>query len=278
MKPERIVWIFCVGRSGSTWLASMMRDIEENALWDEPLVGALFGEFYYLRAAHRRGEGGILGEPYRDTWMGTIRSLVLAGASARYPELMDTSYLIIKEPHGSIGAPLLSEALPESKFVFLIRDPRDATASALDGQREGGWSSETRRRKGIGKGGTADKDPDAFVMQRAKLYLRDMKKAWEAYEAHEGPKALVRYEDLRDDTLDTMQRIHRELSIDVNEEEISRVVEKHAWENVPEEKKGAGKFYRKASPGGWREDLTPEQVSVIEEITAPLLQKFYPDR
>jgi hypothetical protein len=55
-----------------------------------------------------------------------------------------------------------------------------------------------------------------------------------------------------------------------------RAVEKHAWENVPAEDKGEGKFHRKAQPGGWREDLTPEQVGTVERITAPLLDTYYP--
>ena len=62
---------------------------------------------------------------------------------------------------------------------------------------------------------------------------------------------LVRYEELRADTLGTMMRIYSTLGIPVDEEQVARVVEKHSWENIPDEKKGEGKFYRKASPGGW---------------------------
>jgi hypothetical protein len=53
-------------------------------------------------------------------------------------------------------------------------------------------------------------------------------------------------------------------------------VEKHSWESIPEEEKGEGKFYRKATPGGWREDLTPGQIEAVERITAPLLKELYP--
>ncbi|MGH3087179.1 MAG: hypothetical protein ACRDSJ_07665 [Rubrobacteraceae bacterium] len=42
------------------------------------------------------------------------------------------------------------------------------------------------------------------------------------------------------------------------------------------ERKGEGKFYRKASPGGWREDLTKEQITIVEETTGSLLEEFYP--
>jgi len=75
-----------------------------------------------------------------------------------------------------------------------------------------------------------------------------------------------------------MERIYSSLGIPVDEAELSEAVKKYSWENIPEEEKGEGKFYRKAKPGGWREDLTPEQVKVVERITAPLLEEFYPTR
>ncbi len=37
----------------------------------------------------------------------------------------------------------------------------------------------------------------------------------------------------------------------------------------------AGRFYRKAKPGSWREDLTPEQVGAVEEATSALIERFY---
>jgi hypothetical protein len=74
-----------------------------------------------------------------------------------------------------------------------------------------------------------------------------------------------------------MRRIYATLGIPVDEGELARSVEKHSWENIPEEEKGEGKKRRKAKPGGWREDLTPKQVEIVEEITAPLLEEFYPD-
>jgi hypothetical protein len=66
------------------------------------------------------------------------------------------------------------------------------------------------------------------------------------------------------------------LGIPVDKGELARVVEKHSWENIPEDKKGEGKFYRKATPEGWREDLTPQQAQTVERITAPLLEELYP--
>ena len=74
-----------------------------------------------------------------------------------------------------------------------------------------------------------------------------------------------------------MKRLYATLGVPVDEGELAGVVHKHSWENIPEEKRGEGKFYRKATPGGWREDLTGEQARIVEDITAPLLQAFYAD-
>jgi hypothetical protein len=168
------------------------------------------------------------------------------------------------------------EALPESRMILLIRDPRDVVASSIDARRKGGWQYENRNMRDQKRASRVDRDPDAFIRWRANSYLKVISSAKEAFDSHMGHKVLVRYEDLRADTLGQMKRIYSTLEIPVNEMKLARAVEKHSWENIPEEKKGEGKFYRKAMPGGWRDDLTPEQARMVEEITAPLLKEFYP--
>jgi Sulfotransferase domain len=278
IKPENIVWIFGSGRTGSTWLSTMMGDVEGHPPWDEPWVGTLFGDYYYrgVSEQRRKAEHFILGS-HRGTWLRSIRNFVLDMAGAIFPTLSEDDYLIIKEPNGSMGAPLLIEALPESRMILLVRDPRDVVASSMDAKSEGGWNYEKNKKLYLeGRRKSSSEDPDDFAKRRAKRYLDGMGKAKEAYDAHKGPKALVRYEELRSDTLGTMKRIYSTLGIAVNEQELERVVKKHSWENIPEEKKGQGKVYRKATPGSWREDLTPEQAEAVERITSPLLKELYP--
>jgi hypothetical protein len=275
VRPENIVWIFGTGRSGSTWLGSIMGSLDGCAMWNEPLVGNLFGNFYYFRVGDRKlGRHSILGEPYKETWLGPMRDLVLGGAAARFPEVVGGGYLIIKEPNGSIGAPLLMQALPESRMIFLIRDPRDVVASSMDARSEGSWLSE--RREAQRRTSKPDRNPNVYVRVRANSYVQQIEKAGQAYSAHGGRKVMVRYEDLRADTLKTMKRIYSALEIPVEEAELARAVERNSWENIPEVEKGEGKKRRKAKPGGWREDLTARQVEIVEDITAPLLNEYYP--
>jgi len=67
------------------------------------------------------------------------------------------------------------------------------------------------------------------------------------------------------------------LRIDVEPERLREAVGKNDWKNIKAEK-GEGKFYRKAEPGSWREDLTKEQVQIVEEIAGPLMERFGYDR
>jgi hypothetical protein len=163
-------------------------------------------------------------------------------------------------------------------MIFLVRDPRDVVASALDAHRRGSRPSErrtTKRPELFEENQQADEQPDIFVRGQARNYLQDIELTNQAFNAHTGHKVRVRYEDLRADALGTMRHIYCTLEIPVNERELAKVVEKRSWENIPEDEKGPGKIRRKASPKGWKEDLTPEQVEIVETETAQILGEFY---
>ena len=270
--PENLIWIFGTGRTGSTWLAAMMEEPEGHDVWFEPRVGTVFDP---QRLQRHGGKHFIFASQYKDVWLRSIRNFILDGANARFPELAG-GYLAVKEPGGSVGAGLIMEALPECGMVLLIRDPRDVVASWLDATRKGGWQTRRRGEDGRRAESLAETNPNAFVRRHADAYLQHVGSARRAYDAHGGRKVVVRYEDLRADTLKTMKRMYSALEIPVDETRLAQAVEKHSWENIPEEEKGQGKFYRKATPQAWREDLTRHQVKTVERITAPLLEEFYP--
>lgn len=278
VNPENLIWIFGMGRSGNTWLLGMMRDVTNQQTWDEPLVGKLFGEFYNKETVVNLSRADfVMGEPTRRGWIRSIRNFVLDTARHSHPRLGPEDYLVVGEHNGSVGAPLLVESLPESRMILLVRDPRDVVASILDGARKGGWIHQWGGGNSMWEHEIlVEEGSDAYIGRLADRYLSEVGAAKRAFDLHRGRKVLVKYEDLRVDTLRVMNHIYSMLEIPVDGEELEQVVAAHSWENISEKNKGTGRFNRKATPGGWKVDLTPEQVRIIEETTAPLLQTFYP--
>jgi len=269
-----MIWIFCTARSGSTWLRSMLNEIVEGEVWEEPKVGRLFGEFYTRAKQTQLGRVNyVLGDPTREAWTRALRSFVLQTAWASHPSITPERHLIVKEPGGAVGAPLLMDALPESRMVLLVRDPRDFAASVLDAVKNDGWMYE-----GLDEWARRDLSSERSTLRYLKVlsrqYVRQMSNGKKAFDSHQGHKVLLKYDHLRADTLGTMRHLCAALAIPTDERRLVRAVGRHSWEKVPESEKGVGKFYRKATSGGWREDLTPEQARIVEDITAPLLEEF----
>lgn len=272
VKPENIVWIFGSPRTGSTWLSEMMTVPEGNELWREPQFGLVLALRNLVVNKEQRlaSRHFLLGDPFKEVWLDSMRNVFLDGAAARFPNL--SRLLVVKEPNASMGAPLAMEAFPESRMVLLVRDPRDVVASQLDASKEGSWHAGKDFQASLFDTGEGD-----IAERLARQYVINVNGAREAYECHDGPKAMVRYEDLRRDTYSVLERIHDDLDLEIESAELGESVAKRSWVNISEEKKGQGKSRRKATPGSWREDLSAEQAQAVERITASLLAEFYQD-
>ncbi len=261
-----LLWIFGCGRTGSTWLANLLSGNERTHLWYEPMFGLVFGRVQDPSDAFVHSPVFVLGGPAEHR-LPPVRAFVLAAVHARYPDLRAGDTLVLKDQNASSGAPLLSEALPESRFVALVRDPRDVYASIRDAyMRPGSWAHRML--------GTSPPEEPPFEDWAGGIQSA-MDAAVKAYDTHAGPRCLLRYEDLLADTAGELRRLRCELDWPFADDRLDFAIAVNSWQALPEALKGPDEFHRRASPGSWCEDLTPGEIAMVERACSATLERFY---
>jgi hypothetical protein len=283
---SRIVWLLGSPRSGSTWLAQLLTRVTGGAHIREPLIGAHLG----------LSVGGLLGLPVdgdpllldtmtdrpsyffapdaAEAWREPLRDLLLArfAFDARRHELITSrpaNPIIVKEPWGSAGAPILLRALPRSRLLFLVRDGRDVVDSLLDGEADG-WIT-----KALGARLDEDTTRQRAMREHALMWTRGVEAVQKAFDTH--PPALrlrVTYEDLLTDTDVELRRALDWLGREDLNGRVADAVEATRFAEYPAGTKGAGKFRRTATPGLWRDRFSADEQAALEAIMRPSLARF----
>lgn len=286
---SRIVWVLGSPRSGSTWLLLLLGDHDAVVPINEPLIGWYLGPFmsdlpamsaesldtsnFTLRRLQEDKRAHFFAEEFADVWLPGLATMMrerFHAHAVRYPSgrPLSRTWVVIKEPNGSQSADIIMRALPRSRLLFLLRDGRDVVDSELAANEKGSWVG----RQFPGSEGIADRVE--FVVQSAKKWLWRTEVVEAAYAAHRGPKYMLRYEDLRADSMTEMRRLFDWLEVEVGDEELAAMVEKRAFESLPAELRGADQFFRAATPGGWRENLGSAEQEALERVLGPKLREL----
>jgi sulfotransferase family protein len=287
---ERLVWVFGSPRSGSTWLLRVLGDHDTVVPVNEPMLGWYLGPFlsdlpgfgsaaldsrnFTLRQVQEAKPSQFFADEFEHAWGPALRRMMrdrFAAHVQRYPPRNGAAHalVLIKEPNGSQSADIIMSALPRARFLFLLRDGRDVVDSDLAAHMPGAWvTKEFPGAQGISEGERLD-----FVVQSARKWLWRTEVTERAYDAHPGPKRTMRYEELLADPAGQMRALLDWLGLDMAEAELQAALDRHAFENVPAERRGSLEFFRAASPGLWRENLTAEEQAAMEEVMGPKLRE-----
>lgn len=290
---ERLSWIMGSSRSGSTWLMRMLGNAARAVTIDDPHIGHHLGvwrpvplawatfdgpeppELQTLDEVKRERRGYFFNDRYRDAWEPALRELILARFGAEVDEVVASRHgsveadcrVIVKEP-GSHAADILLPLFPRSGLIFLLRDGRDVVDSWLAAYRDGSWAQEE------GAYPLADHGRLAMIGWQAAVWAYRTNAVAEAFERHRGPKVLVRYTDLLDDTAGELTRIAGALGFAMRPGVARETAERFAFESVPRCDRGPLQEVRAADPGSWREHMTAEEVRVLNEALGPTLARF----
>ena len=305
---SRIVWIWTMARSGSTWLLQMLahplkldwsHDSEDplgflappawqgtvdaipvdttfvaNHLlptagaenYSEDLVPVTFSSALGLR----KRANYFFSSKYEDAWRPEVRRMMLVRyhriverTAARYE--VRSPLVFLKEAGGGHAAPLVMSMFPRSKLLFLVRDGRDVVDSQTAANQPGTWLPVS--------GWQTPEEREIFVRRWARTWAGDVAAIERAFEAHPPElRRMVRYEDLLADPAASLGPLVEWLGLQRNEQWLERAVEANAFDSIAPEQKGPKKFFRSATPGAWRKNLTEEEAATLEGVMGDKLR------
>jgi hypothetical protein len=289
-EPGRLAWIFGSSRSGSTWLLRMMSELERVVPIDDPHIGHHLGVWRPIPLAwatakkppklgtladyKRKKRDYLFSDRYRDTWMPQLRELISARFQAQAAQDIEEAggiedpIVVVKEP-GSHAADTIMDLFPDSKLIFLLRDGRDVVDSWLDGYKEGSWATDE------GAYPLDDAGRPALIRWQASVWLHRTQVVQDTY-ARTDPdsRVLIRYEEMRDDPVEALSSICETLGIEVSREQLQEIAGTHDYSAVPKTAKGAGREIRRASPGGWADHMTEQEIVEMHEILGEKLDEL----
>jgi len=271
---KNIVWLFGPRRSGTTWLGKQLLSYNTHYM-HEPDITAHFempmnpnAEKLERRIdSKKKNESYFFSEKYKKTWIYYLRKLIIHRIFAQIQD--NSKKIIVKEPSSLLDASdIIAEATPNSKKIILLRDGRDVIDSLLDARQKEGWLVKNQKVL------LPNEQRPSFISHRAKLWVHQTEILMKTYEnTPPNLRIIVRYENLRKNTVEELEKIYKFLDIDIPIEEIKNLVEKYKFENIPAEEKGEGKFYRSASPDKWKESFSKEEVEIMTQIMGDVLKK-----
>ena len=284
---DRLAWIMGSSRSGSTWMLRMLGERPNVVGIDDPHLGHHLGvwrplplawaaaaeppELRTLDEVKRDKPSYFFADRYRDAWLPALQHLVRVRFGAQLedeaPEAENPT-VVVKEP-GSHAADLLLSAFPGSRLIFLLRDGRDVVDSWLDAYQSGSWAIPE---------GAFPVAPDgrlALVRWLSAVWAYRTRVVADAFERHDpGRRVIVRYESLLRNPAAELTRVFAVLGVPVPLAELSQISERNSYDLVAPDERGTGHEVRAASPGGWRENLDPDEQHAMHEIMSDELTAF----
>lgn len=289
----RTIWLASYPKSGNTWFRILLANldcaegetVDINALESGGGIASGRGAFDHWLLI----ESGLLTHDEIDALRPRVYELqALAGEeddddggekAAEGLRMVKVHDAYLDTPKGE---PLLGGAKGANGAIAIVRDPRDVAPSLAN-------HMHTTIDAAIDFMGDANATFCGGSKGQANQ-LRQKLPTWSGHVASwidqtDIPVHLVRYEDLQADPIKTFGEALAFAGREVDLERVARAVDAAAFSKVKaqETEKGfreaprAGterSFFRRGQTGAWRDELTVEQVSRIEQAHAPMMARL----
>jgi hypothetical protein len=271
---KNTVWIFGFPRSGTTWLATQLLSYETKTINEPHIIEHLAFTVGEIENKNIRRIDDMkeipdyfFSEVYKTTWINYLRKLIL---NRFYSQIRDLDRkIIVKEPSHLAGFDLISECLPRSRIIILLRDGRDVIDSVLDARSENGF---------MVKAGYSPilRDKKLEIIEQLSMSWNNvMENLLKVISTHAKELLyVIRYEDLRTNTFEELKKIYQFLNISIDDKKLKKIITMNSFESIPPELKGQGKFARSAEPGLWDKNFNEQEKFLMEEKLGEMLKKL----
>jgi len=288
----RTIWLASYPKSGNTWFRMLVanlsakdgKPVDINDLPERGGIASARGPFDYLLLI----DSGLLTHDEIDALRPRVyEELARGGADDEYDVPQDTPPVRFVKVHDAYtltptGEPLLGGARGADGAIVIVRDPRDVAPSLAN-----------HNRSTIDEAIAFMGNPTAAFCQRLDRQhnqFRQQLPGWSGYmlswlEQRDIPVHLIRYEDMHADTIGTFRRALEFAGHAASDEEIKQAVafadfselkkqeEERGFREAPRPNAG-GQFFRRGVGGGWRDELTQEQVTRIESTHEAMMRRL----
>jgi hypothetical protein len=275
--------IFIVGspRSGTTWLQRLLashpqvRTGQESHVFDYIGPQILTWRKQLETAQEGRRPVGLPAYFHEDEFRLALHEHMMRLLAPMLDDLAPDEIFIEKTPSHALHVHEIIELLPESRIIHVVRDARDVAASSLAASRSWGsrWAPSNGRRA-------------ARQWVRHVSAARSIAELAPATQFHE-----VRYEDLHQAPVTTLQHAFAFLGLALDEHEIADVIAENAadstragggthiplrgeFQAVSQVVTEPGGFVRKGQTGSWVDDLTRLEKLYVWLIARRLMNEL----
>lgn len=288
----RTVWLASYPKSGNTWFRMLVENLSAkdgtpadiNDMLERGGIASARAPFDHLLLI----DSGLLTHDEIDCLRPRVYEELASGAQddehdtvpetppARFVKTHDAYTLTPK------GEPLLAGHRGAEGAIVIVRDPRDVAPSL---------ANHLHASIDTAIGFMNDKNA-AFCCRPTRQHnqFRQQLPGWSGHIASwlgqsDIPVHLIRYEDMKADTFGVFSRALAFAGRHASDEEMRRAVTFADFAQLQEQERekgfreaprphAGGNFFRRGAAGGWRDELTAEQVARIEAEHAPMMRRL----
>lgn len=263
-------------RSGTTWVQQLLNAhpellcLGESRYIDEmvpPLFSAL-KQYEKIRQNASDNTWAPTVTPPVPKFFGPVFRAAFVALAAQNAGDKDLGRLVAigeKTPENTEALRRIWQVFPDGRFIHIIRDPRDGAISAY-----------IRFRSRLPKQMTRTQYLEAYC----KGWVERIRSARAAADGRDTYME-IRYEDLHADNVAGATRLFSFLGASTDAPMLNDAIEAASFERLSGGRKqgeaDATSHYRQGKAGGWRDELSADEVALAKQLAGPLLAEMgYP--